>query len=371
MILPEWARLEQNLGGRVFSRENRLVPPAQWSWSALWDDCLLAKYEIGENPYGEAVVFNKAGTPIGVSLVKEGQLVRLWPTRIARGNNPGNIVISIKMKHAYRRNFRYDDVPELCATYLNDVLLHYDGKDGCYKLVRVGINGEIFDREVLEESNSGYYYMSLMETVANELLYLDTQVPPNMKGREKFQINPKGFYESKYRYRNFQFFLSHMKWILIYEQEEKELEEKKRKTPITSIKTTTYDMTGEHVGTVNRYTFSNPSETYVKLFGKMEVSGKVINENITSSTANPHNPPIATALDSETGWIIVFWPQQYYHAFWVFKSTDYSWFVDSEGVLDRSKADESHPFYRFKHTEPSFKKLMKMVYDKEVVFDND
>ena len=368
-MLYYWARKEQDLGGRIFTRENRLESQSTWGWSPLWENCLLVKYEFGRIPYGPAMVFDKKlGIPIGMEEVREGQLVRIWPTRLVRGNNTGNVVIRLTIKHAYRRKWPEKDVPRLCAKYVNDVLLHYDVSDGCYKLVRVSTNGEMFERAALEDSNSGNYFMSLLETVGNELIYLDREVQ-NMPDREQYQINPKKFYSSKYRYKHFEFFLSNLDWPILYDKEEKEISEKKNR-PIVEIKTTTYETTGKHAGTINQYTSASPSTEYIKLFGKLEVSGIILSENITSkSNELMKNPPLATALDTETGWVLVYWPGQYYHAFWVFRMDDYDWFV-KDGVLDRTLADDAHPFFRFLHTKPSFKKLMKLVYNKDVVFDD-
>jgi len=365
IMLSSWALKEKDLGGRIFSSRNRLVPPSQWGVSPIWDKCVLAIYEGERIPYGRTIVFDKNHIPIGSSVIERGQLVRVWPIRIVKGNNSGNVVVTLKMKHAYRRGIPEDTVPEFYGRYLNDVLLHYEPTLGIYRAIKCAINGEIYTNEDSGENNSVHYHMQLMETLCNELIYLDTQ-PIDLPGREEFQIYKDRFYMSKYRYINFNFFLSHMEWVFEYEREEKELEEKKR-APIVAIRSTTYNMTGDHIGTINKYSITNPSQTYLELFDQMTVEGKPISENIVSkSAAQLKYPPMATALDSGTGWVVVYWPRQHYHAFWVFKLSDYAWFVDSHGVLDRTKKDDTHKFYSFRHTEPSYIKLMRMVYNKEV-----
>lgn len=343
MSLPFWAVREQDLGGHIFSSRSKYVPPAQWRFSALWDGCLLCYYEGDEVPFGPVVVTNKDQTPIGSSVIKKGQLVRIWPSYIANGVN--GITFGLKMKHAYRRGTDTTKVPTLYAFYKMRCGIEYCKEKGVYELKFLYINDEKFPVCKEDLTMNTNYFVELMETVVNELIYLDQDIP-SIPERIALQVEKERFYNSVYRYENFHFFMSHMEYALRLQAEEKEIE-RQRHIHLGTIPN------GPRTGLTSRVVREQKEPQYPRT--DFPVIGDITKDEITSDTCKI--PGCGFIVNNM--WFIVDWPTEKNHAFWVCYLKDKEHFLVGN-VYHRENADADHPFWKFYHTKESYAKLRKL-----------
>ena len=355
IMLPMWAVKERDLGGHIFKRSARLVPPSQWRFSALWDGCLLAIYEGDSFPAPEYHVYDPRGRYIGSSYIKHGQLIRVWPVYL-REDSEHNTVMGLKIKHAYRREIDEVTVPSLYAYYKLEATIKYNNQTSVYDIisnVRINTSNQLSmqDEDLTRDS---LYLKKFLQTVVNELIYLEQDVPM-IPGRKFLQLNKTRFIQSSFRYQNFLFFMGNMSWILEREREEKRLETLANKS---SNAKTVIELEGLPKNSDEKYRKQVVRDSPKYTRSKYPVLGEPCKDIcITTKTSLSEG----CAYEVNSMWFVIDWPDEHAHAFWVCKLSDKDHFLErvdhDKYRFHLSYADSSHPVWRFYHTPGGYDNL--------------
>lgn len=205
-------------------------------------------------------------------------------------------------------------------------------RSGFFRVTWAMINGNKL-RRFSETDPKIQYLFSFLETIINELAYLPGY---SFEGKKDLWDMEKEYYTSQDR-QKLLFWLSHYDELPHGDMALEVLEAEER------------EYTGNSSG--------EPKKPPKYDRNKMEVPGTKLFSVWIGYCKTPGD-----GILTSKGYLVINFKDTPGHAFWVIRYSDYQHFINEDGKFDRSKADISHPMWRFYHTPGGYDALEKFAF---------
>ena len=305
---------------------------------ALLDGEYLVAMYVGPDVPVETVYFDKLTGTTTQARIKQNSCVKV---KLAKGlklqSFTGNSIYKfvVKMRTFWNREFRLTSSP---ASYNVSVITSCE--KSYHRVLSLWINGEKFYATDRFHRNDVEYLFKFLQTVINEMLYLDGY---EFEGKETVLKNAQEYYHCEFRKNELLFWVSHFDELF------NEVMDAKSQPKTTSE--------------VTRHRSDTPKEKKDPTHDRTTMGVPGIPE---SQIRLKSTKELADAVVTSKGYVVVNVPKTHGRAFWVVRTQDYEHFIvlspKGKREFDRYRADEDHPLWRFYHHPTSYARLQEFAF---------